>query len=280
MGGPVLVMGATGRQGGAVVDALLRLGREPVAFVRDPETPPARRLAGRGVPLAVGSYEEPETVTRALAGVAAVFTMTSPRGGPAAEVERGRRVLEAVAAAGVSHVVHASVANADRATGVAHFDAKRVVERHLEGLGIPATIVAPASLMENLLRPAVLADLRRGRFRRALPPDRKLAMVAAADLGGFAALAFDRPEAFAGRRIDIAGDELSGREAARVLSAELGHPVTYQQIAFAEAGAGDLPTMHRWFDRVGFRIDIAGLRRDHPEVGWTTFREWAGAQDW
>jgi hypothetical protein len=38
--------------------------------------------------------------------------------------------------------------------------------------------------------------------------------------------------------------------------------------------------MLEWFDRVGYSADIAGLRQNHPEVGWHTFEEWAGEQDW
>ena len=42
----------------------------------------------------------------------------------------------------------------------------------------------------------------------------------------------------------------------------------------------DTATMYESFDRAGFAVDIEALRRDYPEVGWTSFEQWVAAQDW
>ena len=42
----------------------------------------------------------------------------------------------------------------------------------------------------------------------------------------------------------------------------------------------DVALMYQWFDRVGYSADIAQLQRDFPEVGWTSFEQWAQVQDW
>lgn len=42
----------------------------------------------------------------------------------------------------------------------------------------------------------------------------------------------------------------------------------------------DFALMMEWFDRAGYGVDVEALRREYPEVGWRTFRQWAESQDW
>ena len=53
-------------------------------------------------------------------------------------------------------------------------------------------------------------------------------------------------------------------------------PLEQVRQAMGEDGA----RMFEWFDQVGYSADIAALRRDHPEVAWHSFEEWAKEQDW
>ena len=58
-------------------------------------------------------------------------------------------------------------------------------------------------------------------------------------------------------------------------------PIHMGAMPFAvRAMAEDFALMYEWFDRVGYSADIAGLRRDYPEVGWMSFEDWAKVQDW
>jgi uncharacterized protein YbjT (DUF2867 family) len=129
---PVLVLGATGGQGGAVAAALIRAGRPVRALVRDPAAPAARRLAAAGAQLAAGDFTDPETLTTAMQGAAAAFALTTPfESGPGAELEQGRAIVEAAAAARLGHLVFSSVAGATQETGIPHFESKAAVERIL-----------------------------------------------------------------------------------------------------------------------------------------------------
>ena len=65
------------------------------------------------------------------------------------ETAQGIAIADAAKAAGVAHIVYSSVASADRATGVPHFDSKYVVEQHLQESGVPYTILRPVACMEN-----------------------------------------------------------------------------------------------------------------------------------
>jgi hypothetical protein len=38
--------------------------------------------------------------------------------------------------------------------------------------------------------------------------------------------------------------------------------------------------MFEWFNNVGYTVDIAGLKKEFPEVGWHGFSAWAKEQDW
>ena len=107
-------------------------------------------------------------------------------------------------------------------------------------------------------------------------------MVALADIGAFVAALAERREQVFGKRFDFAGDELSGEEQAKILSQAIGRPISYQEIpiAVARQQIEDAALMFEWFDRVGYDVDIAALRRDFPEVNWHSFADWAGSFDW
>lgn len=90
--GPIAVLGATGGQGGAVVDALLDAGRSVRAVVRSPESSRAQALADRGVELAVADLMSGDGLTEAFAGVAGAFALTTPfESGVDAELTQGMR---------------------------------------------------------------------------------------------------------------------------------------------------------------------------------------------
>ena len=280
----VLVSGATGQQGGALARVLLQKGHSVRAFVRRPDSPEAKELERLGAELARGDFDEPSTLEEAARGTDALFIVATPfEAGTDAETRHGIAATDAAKAAGVSHLVYSSVADADKDTGIPHFESKRKVEEHIEGLGIPYTIVAPVYFMENLRAPWNLPQLKEGRLPMALPASRPLQQVALSDIAAFTAVVLENREAFLNRRVDIASDELSGEEVAEVLTRVTGREVHYVELLIEQvrqAMGEDGARMFEWFDEVGYSADISALRRDHPEVGWHTFEGWAKEQDW
>ncbi|HEX7624464.1 MAG TPA: NmrA family NAD(P)-binding protein, partial [Anaeromyxobacteraceae bacterium] len=159
----VLVAGATGKQGGAVARLLLEKGHRVRVLTRRPGAKPAASLLAAGAEVHEGDLEDAASVERAAEGADAFFLMATPfEQGVAAEVRQAERAAAGARSAGVKHLVYSSVAGADRDTGIPHFDSKREVERYVQGLGVPYTIVAPAFFMENLLGPMFLHGLRAG----------------------------------------------------------------------------------------------------------------------
>ena len=279
----VLVTGATGSQGGAVVRELLAKGRKVRALTRNPSSPAAQALNARGVELVGADFEDRASLERAVRGASTVFAMsTFFESGAEAEARQGINLVTASAAAGVQHLVYTSVAGADRGTGIPHFDSKYQVEQAVGTLGVPYTIVAPVFFMDNTRAPWLAEGIADGRLAMAMPASRRLQQIAVADIGRFAAHVIDRPNEFLGARIDIASDELTGATAARILSRASGRDVEYVQLPIdaVRQWNEDLATMFEWFDRVGYDADIVGLRTRYPEIGWHRFEAWAAEQDW
>ncbi len=277
----VLVTGATGQQGGAVARTLLSRGHRVKALTRKPDSDAARRLAATGADIVAGDLADTASLAKAASGVETMFLMGSPAGAEQ-ETRQGILAADVAKAAGVGHLIYSSVADANKKTGIPHFESKYRVESHLAGLGIPTTISAPVAFMENAVSPFSLGALRQGTHAFAMPPKRVLQLVALADIGAFVTVLVERREQVFGQRFDFAGDELSGEEQAKILSQAIGRPISYQEIPIAaiRQQSEDIALMSEWFDRIGYDVDIAALQKNFPEVRWHSFADWAREFDW
>jgi uncharacterized protein YbjT (DUF2867 family) len=277
----VAVAGATGNQGGAVVKSLLERGHEVRAVTRNPDSAKASELARAGVTLIRASLEDTAALGKALKGATSFFAMTTPfEGGPQAETRQGISAADAAKAAGV-HLVFTSVGSANRHTGVPHFDSKYEVEKHIAKIGVRASVLAPVYFMENL--DYGKEQLGKGIYASPLSPTTKLAQVAVADIGAVAVRLLEDPGRFAGKRFDLASDELTGNDVVAILSRVTGRPLTYFQVPLdvIRQGLGeDGAKMSEWMDRVGYTVDRAALRREFPDVAFHDFESWAKAQNW
>jgi uncharacterized protein YbjT (DUF2867 family) len=277
----VVVAGGTGKQGGAVVMSLLGRGHEVRAITRHTDSAQAKELANAGVKLVRASLEDTAALTKLLEGATSFFAMTTPfEGGTEAETRQGISAAEAAKASGV-HLVFTSVGCADRQTGIPHFDSKYKVEEHITRIGVRATILAPVYFMENLYFGK--GQLAQGVYATPLPPAKPLAQVAIADIGAVAARLLENPVRFAGKRFDIAGDELTGNDVSAILSRITGRAFTYLQVPMEVIRQGmgeDGVKMYEWFDRVGYKVDRSALRREFPDLALHDFETWAKALDW
>jgi len=279
----VLVTGATGQQGGAVARALLSRGHSVKALTRKPDSDAARQLKSEGADVVVGDLGDATSILRAAGDVDTMFLMgNSYEAGVEEEIRQGIIAADAAKTADVGHLIYSSVADANKKTGIPHFESKYRVEKHVAGLGIPYTTSAPVAFMENIVAPWSIGALRQGTHAFAMPPKRVLQLVALADIGAFVAALVERREHMFGKRFDFAGDELSGEEQAKILSQAIGRPINYQEIPIAAARqqSEDAALMFEWFDGVGYDVDIAALHRDFQEVRWHSFADWARKFDW
>jgi uncharacterized protein YbjT (DUF2867 family) len=280
---PILVIGATGQQGGAVARELLRRGRAVWAFTRSPNSRAAQALAERGATLVQGDLDDPASIRAAMSGAKAVFSVQThlTPAGVEGEVRQGKAVAEAAREAGIAQLVYSSVDGAERRSGIPHFESRLEVEQHLQALGVPTTVLRPTMFMDNFAtvqRPqAVEGKLL---VRLALHPDKPVQMVATADIGVFAADAFERPEEHIGKAIALAGDELTGPQIAGVFHDVTGIPTRFKEQPLEEVRgfSQDLGLMFEWLNEYGYRADIATLRDGHPAL--RTLRSWLQETAW
>lgn len=274
----ILVTGATGKQGGALIDELAGKGFRLRAMTRHPDGKAAQRLRAAGVEVVAGDLDDAASLERALVDAWGVFAVQNTwEAGVEREEEQGKRLARVAKDAGVQHYVYASVGSADRKTGIPHFDNKARVEDTVRSLKFPSyAIYRPVFFMENLTSPWFLNGDTIG---SALDPATVLQMIAVADIGKYAARLFIDAERLDGREIDIAGDARTLPETAAVLGRALGRAISYVQIPLEDVrrNSEDFALMLDWFNRVGYDADIEGTAR---EFGITPTRldQWASMQ--
>lgn len=267
------VYGATGQQGGAVVNSLLERGASVRALVRDKTSEKALALAARGVELVHADADEPSTLTPALEGVQALFFMTTPVGGvenedTEGETRQGVAIVDAAHAAQVPHIVYSSVGGAERKSGIPHFESKRRVEERLEELGAPVTLIRPVFFMENLAHMAPAKENGELVLRLPLADGVPLQMIAAQDIGYLVADALLRPEVIPGNALEIAGDERTGTQIASEYAEYTGLPARYEALPLSILdGKDDMQAMFRWFaETPAYEADLDKVRDIHPTM--------------
>ncbi|MFE7777899.1 NmrA/HSCARG family protein [Streptomyces sp. NPDC057445] len=271
--GPVLVIGATGLQGGATARQLAARGREVRALVRTPDAPAAQALAALGVTPVRGDLNDEQSLRAAMDGVHGVFSVQNfmTPAGLGGEVRQGRAVARAARDTGVAHVVYSSVGGAERHSGVPHFDSKRHIERYLDELGVPHTVLRPTFFMDNFAAHGPQQVDGTLVVQLGLKPDTRVQFIAVDDIGWFAAEAFEKPDEYLGRAVEIAGDELTATEVAEAFAARTGGPARFEEIPLDAVAANpyipnapEIALMFEWFQDHGYRADIPALRAVHP----------------
>lgn len=276
----IVVTGATGQQGGAVVKSLRR-SFHVKAITRDPKKPEAQALTKLGVEVVAADLLDRASLERAFTGAHGVFALTNFWDGMASgkplgaegEVKQGKNLVDAAKAVKVAHLVFSSVGSGYAwPSKVPHVVSKQEVERHLLDSKVPATVLRPAFFMENFNSPFMDfgAKAREGRLEIPIRAHQRLQLIGAGDIGVFAALAFERPSDFLGAAFDLAGDSLTPGEMAAVFTKVTGKPV--QSMADEKAipairkFSEEFGAMWEAFDSLGGDAFIPGLKALHPAL--------------
>lgn len=283
-GRTVLVTGATGRQGGAVIRHMLPRGWKLRALTRNTASFEAQSLARLGIEIVQGDLEDSASVTRAVAGVYGIYSVQDFWAvGARREVQQGKNVADAAKKANVKHFVYSSAGGAERKTGIPHWESKWEVENHIRSLHLPATIIRPVAFMETYYIDQVEIGILKGKLTDPIRGDKPYQTIATDDIGAFVSLAFERPSEFIGKELEIASSELTNLEAAKVFSRVLGKPVKYQKLPLPLVRlvlGKEFYLMFRWFNEAGFKADIPGLRRAYPDIHLHTLEEWLREEGW
>ena len=279
----VLVTGATGHQGGAVARQLLSRGHRVRALTRKPQGEAAKALAGLGAEVVPGELDDGGSLEKALRGAWGVFSVQNTwEAGVEGEERQGKSLAELARKAGVSHFVYTSVGSAHRRTGIPHFENKARIEQTVRALGFPShTILRPVFFMENWISPGFKPSLMEGKLAIGIRPDTPLQMIAVDDIGAYGLKAFEQHAELNRREIDIAGDEHTMPEAARILGQAMGRSLAFVQVPIEEVRkfSADFAVMLEWFDRVGYDVHIRSRSREFG-IRPTSLADWAVKVSW
>lgn len=232
----VLVTGATGKQGGSTVDALLAKGGfEVFALTRNSSSRAAVALEQKGAKLVVGDFTDRSSLEAALrtSKAKSVFLVTdfwiAAKCKPKVEVQHGRNMIDAVHAVDPSiFVVFASVGDADK-TGpaVQHFASKAQIEKYLAATLKAWSVVRPCTFLENLDDAVNMNPLSKGKVKMLIPADVPMKYVSTIDIGKAAANVLCQPAKYQNRLLELATCMHTGNELAEALTEASGELCTY-----------------------------------------------------
>jgi len=269
----VLIVGATGKQGGSCITELLRSSIPGLALrglTRSTSSPNSQILAKKGVAMVQGNLEQASTLSSALSGVDIAFLMTdnTSKGGAATEIVQGKTFIDCAQKAGVNHIVFTSVDGAERDSKVPHFDSKFVVEEYLRASGLKWTILRPVAFMDNLpVQGGFLRFMALGLFTTALK-GKSLQWIACEDIGRAAARVMEAPKAYQGDVVGLAGDDLTMDQVLDVYEKVQGSRPwrAWLPELFLTILPVDFKKMFEFFRISGYEVDIPQLRKVDPQL--------------
>ncbi|KAK5114109.1 hypothetical protein LTR62_002678 [Meristemomyces frigidus] len=281
----ILVTGATGKQGGAVIDAL---ANNPdftlLAQTRNATGAGAEKLKAKASNIKVIEGDQEDVPTLFKNAVAAtdggpiwgVYSVQISQGKGVThdgEIKQGKAMVDESVKAGVKHFVYSSVdrggdeASWENETPIPHFQSKHEIEHHLKKSAgaMGWTILRPVAFMDNL-QPGFPTQVFMAAMRDTLgtKPNQ---WIATHDIGVFASLAFSQPSTYNHRALGLAGDELTPQQLSQAFKNATGKPMdgTFWFLGgVLKYMVAELGTMINWFGSDGYRADIAARRKEYP----------------
>lgn len=302
----IAVVGATGAQGGGLVRAILadpQGGFAVRALTRDPNTEKAKALATLGAEVVAADVDDAESLTRAFRGAYGAFCVTFFWDHFSAEKEASQvqAMAKAAKAADIKHAIWSTLEDTrilcpledtrmptlHGRYKVPHFDGKGSSDHFFTDAGVPTTFLLTSFYWDNLVHfgmgPKKGED---GKFGFVLPmADKKLAGIAAEDIGRCAYGVFKAGSQYVGKRVGIAGEHPTGAQMAKVLSEALGKEVVYNYVppevyrTFGFPGADDLANMFQYYRDFEAQFcgarDLSVARALNPRL--QNFAQWVAA---
>jgi uncharacterized protein YbjT (DUF2867 family) len=262
----------------------------------------AKALADAGAEVVAADLDDAKSLKKAFEGAHGAFCVTNfwEHFKPEKEISQARNMAQAAKDAGVKHVIWSTLEDTresiplsdDRMPTlmgkykVPHFDGKGEANAIFRELGVPTTFLLTSFYWDNFIHfgmgPKKGAD---GKLAITFPlGGRKLAGIAAEDIGKTAYAIFEDGDEMIGKTVGIAGGHLTGEQMAKSLSKALGQTVTYNAVspaayrAFGFPGADDLGNMFQFNSE--FEQDCCDARNIsetkslNPEL--QTFDRWLG----
>ena len=279
----LVVTGATGKQGGALISALLSKPSQPFeiyAVTRDPASRTAQALASKpNVHVIKGNFDDAGAIFTQVEKPWGLFSVTMPLNATKEE-QQGKAMTKAAFDAGVQHIVFTATERGGQEesdtnpTTVPHFISKYNIEQDIMAKareskqGTTWTFLRPVAFFENLsndfLGKGFVAMWRLNGL------DRKMQLISTKDIGKIAAEAFlhSSEDEYRNKAISLAGDATTPNEAAKIFKQNVGSdiPATYGFLGSAMRWIlkEQLGLMFDWIKTPGFGADVDAVRRRYP----------------
>lgn len=289
-----LVYGATGAQGGAVLQKLVEDGQPALGLARDEGE--AKWVREVGAEAVIGDFEDAESLKRASQRASKVFLVLPLGLGSEKTQLYGKNAVDAAKEVGVEFLVlNTSTRIPEEHTGLDAYEDKREIETYINNSGVPFVSLRPTFYMGNFLgpwtKPAIVNDAV---VAYPIPVEVRASWISWEDMAAFAVAALKRPE-LAGRTFDVGGPEvLDGEGIARRFTDALGRPVSYYPVPVAEFEKGlsealgaetgsAVAGLYQWMegreDTELFTTDVEALKKDLP-VEPTPLSSWIRTHEW
>lgn len=245
------VLGATGHQGGSVINYVLNdpeLSQQYKirAITRDINSDNAKKLKEK-VEVVQGDVQDRASLETALAGVHTIFAMTTPFfGADALEIEykNGRAIADLAVEKGAEYIIFSTLPAVKNISGgkytkVTPFDAKAKIENYIRGLDIKSAFFSPGSFMENFqsqtfLAPRQAPDGTWVMSRHSSPKSKMPLIDAVGDTGKFIGAILAEPDKYEGKTFCAATALYSLEEIVAIMSKATGKTIVYKQIPLEE----------------------------------------------
>ena len=276
-GKTIVVVGATGRQGGQVARHLLNQGWTVRALTRKPQSKKAAALKELGADLAQADLEDRASLEAAFADAYGVFNMQAPVPGKMeVEIRQGRNAAEAAKKTGIRHVVYGSAGPGHTSTGIEQWDAKLKITEAMKELGLPLTVLRPMAFMELMTDSSYYPQSSTWYiWPKLMGTDVKIPWISVQDVGAIAAKAFANPEDYLGKDLPLAAEARSLAECREIYRDVRGKDPSrfpMPMFLFEKFVGKDVPNMWRWLRTNPVSLDTTPTSEAHPEA--MTIRTW------
>lgn len=279
----IVVTGATGLQGGAVARQLLSNGWRVCALTRSPKGEKAQALSALGAEVVEGDMAEISSLLPIFQEAYGVFSVQNPvTSGIEGEIRQGKNVAEAAQKAGVRHLVYSSAGVGRKNTGIPSWESKEIIEEEMKSRKLPLTILRPMAFMELMTEKKFFPAVSTWHVMpKMMGGDRKVGWLCTEDLASIVARAFNEPDQFIGKELQLASDSRSINECRAIYEEVMGNtPPRFPMPVWLFKRFGfigkDLSIMWRWLRDETFEIDPSTTLAVHPNA--LTVRTWLEKQ--
>lgn len=271
------VTGATGNQGGAVARNLIAKGFKVKALTRKPESAKARSLKDIKAEIVAGDLNNPSGFAEHLNNIDGVFSLQTYEHGIQKEIDQGIALANLAKEKAVPHFIYSSVIGSDANTGIPHWESKYIIEKHIKNIGLPHTILRPSSLYENFLIPQVRSRILKGKLVTPADQNTVQQFIGAEDVGKIASEIFMTPNAYVGKTLVLATEQMNMGQVADVFSEALNKKISYSKLPaiITRLFMGkDLYKMFTWINKndAVFLKDMDSFKKEFPHL--LSLRSW------